>query len=170
MKTIVSSLLGGALAFALGSPAVISAAPETHARVLISYENPMDFTDFKDRQHVNERTVEGYMEEFTRVLQRLALSHLPDGHQLELTFTDIDMAGDFELQRGPDGQDVRIIKAIYPPRLSFNYVVRDADGVTVSSGSEKLSDLAFQNNLGINRENTFFFETELMRGWLRTLR
>jgi hypothetical protein len=170
MKRLLSPLLSGALAFALAGPLTASATPQDHARVLVSYENPMGFTDFKDRMFPTTTVVEGYMDEFRRVIQRLAPGFLPTGQQLEITFLDIDMAGDFEPQRGPDAQDVRIIRAIYPPRLTFTYVVRDADGVTVREGRETLTDLSFQNTMAMPRESTFLYEQELMRGWLRTLR
>lgn len=170
MNKLLSPLLCGALALALAGPLAVSADRRDHARVLVNYDDPMSFTDFKDRLFAHENAVQGYMEEFTRVIQRMALSHLPVGHQLEITFTDIDMAGDFEPQRGPDAQDVRIIRAIYPPRLKFNYVVRDADGLVINEGSESLSDLAFQNTIAMPRDSTFIYEQELMRGWLRSLR
>ena len=43
---------------------------------------------------------------------------VPEGDKLTITFTDIDLAGDFEPWRGPQWDEVRIVKAIYPPRSS----------------------------------------------------
>lgn len=137
--------------------------------VSVNYENPGDFTDMKDSFQGTTKGMEGYQEQFRRDIKQLAKGSLPDGYTLEITFTDVDMAGDFEPSRGADAFDIRLVKAIYPPRLKFNYTVRDASGSVVKEGSENLSDLSFQTNIGINRSDTFFYEKELMRDWMRDL-
>lgn len=146
------------------------AKEDKYARVTIVYQNPLEFTDFKDRYHSTERMVAGLEGEFNRYLKRTADGFLPEGQSLTITFTDIDMAGDFEPWRGPNAHDIRIIKPIYPPRIKFTYAVTDASGAVVQEGEERLSDLSFQTTLGINRNDVFFYEQELMRSWLRKLR
>lgn len=146
------------------------AKEDKYARITIVYENSLEFTDFKDSYHSNERMVAGLEEEFNRYLKRTAAGILPEGQSLTITFTDIDMAGDFEPWRGLDAHDIRIIKPIYPPRIKFTYTVTDAGGAVVQEGEERLSDLSFQITLGINRNDVFFYEQELMRSWMRKLR
>lgn len=147
-----------------------AAKDDKYSRITIVYENSLEFTDFKDRYSSTERMVAGLEEEFSRYLKRAADKVLPEGQSLTITFTDIDMAGDFEPWRGPNAHDIRIIKSIYPPRIKFNYTVTDASGAVLKEGEERLSDLSFQSTLGINRNDVFFYEQELMRSWLRKLR
>ena len=44
---------------------------------------------------------------------------LPAGQTLTVTFTDIDLAGDFEPWRGGQAMDIRIVKDVYPPRMDL---------------------------------------------------
>ena len=60
-----------------------------------------------------------------------------------MTFTDVDFAGDFEPWRGAQGDDIRIIKDIYPPDYKFTWSVTNAAGQVVKQGNEDLSDMDF---------------------------
>ena len=40
---------------------------------------------------------------------------------LQLTIDDIKLAGSFEPWRGPDAQDIRFLKDIYPPSMNLHY-------------------------------------------------
>ena len=167
-----TSLLTLTAAFAaVGSIAhAAEADAKSEQRVTVTYQDPENFTDLKDGFYGTTKGMAAYQEEFAKNVQRSANRFLPEGQTMEITFTDVDMAGEFEPWRGSQASDVRIVKSIYPPRLKFNYVVKDAAGATIKEGSERLTDLSFQNNLGINRQDTFFYEQTLMSDWLRKLR
>ena len=79
-----------------------------------------------------ERTA--YLDMIRDHLLEQAKYYVPDGHSLAVTFTDIDMAGDFEPWRGPRFDDIRIVKDIYPPRINLNFRLTDAEGNVVKEG------------------------------------
>lgn len=72
---------------------------------------------------------------------------LPPGQVLRVTVEDIKLAGDFEPWRGPDAQDIRYLKDIYPPRATLRWTLTDAHGTTIREGQSKLSDLGYLQRL-----------------------
>ena len=48
--------------------------------------------------------------------------------QLNIRVTNVDLAGDFELFRGPQADQVRIIKGLYPPHIVLEFEVVDDNG------------------------------------------
>ncbi len=168
----LTSLLTLTVAFSAAGSLMHAAetADAKDQRITVNYQDPENFTDMKDGFYGTAKGMAAYQEEFAKYVTRTADRFLPQGQTMEITFTDVDMAGDFEPWRGSQASDVRIIKSIYPPRLKFNYVVKDADGVVVKDGSERLSDLSFQNAIGLNRQDTFYYEQSLIGDWLRKLK
>ncbi|PTY08778.1 DUF3016 domain-containing protein [Opitutaceae bacterium EW11] len=166
MKTKLTLLLA-VLALAGGLRAADSDTSKAD-RVDVQFQNPEKFTDVKDTYMGTDRGRDAYLEMFKEYLQSRAPRYLADGQKLTITFTDIDMAGDFEPQRGPSAQDIRILKAIYPPRLKFNYRVTDAQGAVVKEGSETLTNLDYQNDIGtsLDRSDSLRYEKRLLDDWM----
>ena len=94
---------------------------------------------------------------------------MPEGHTLSVTFTDIDMAGDFEPWRGVRFDDVRIVKDIYPPRIVLSFRLTDADGNVVKQGKRDLRDIAFMMKITMGfRDDSVRHEKALLDDWLRS--
>ncbi len=89
------------------------------------------------------------------------------GQKLTVTFTDIDLAGDFEPWRGSEGMDIRIVKDIYPPKMDLEFKLTGADGAVLKEGKRQLRDLAFMAKLSINRNDMLRFEKALLDDWLK---
>ena len=170
MKTRLSVLFGAALSLAPLGYAANSNSTDNAARVEVLFDQPENFTDLKDSSMATEKGQQGYMDSFREYLQENAVRRLPEGQKLSITFTDIDMAGDFEPWRGPSAQDVRIVKAIYIPRLKFNYSITDAQGVVVKEGKANLADLNFQMNLAtsISNSDSLRYEKHMLDDWMRS--
>ncbi len=150
--------LNAALAFI---PALAAASLE------VSFVDPKSFRDFSVSGLTEERTQPIFERELARNLGSLVERSLGD-RTLVLEFTDIDMAGDIQPWRNRHFHDIRYVEPIYPPRLDFNYAVKDADGNVILEGSEVLRDIAFMQRIRSPRmSDSFFFETELLRDWVR---
>jgi hypothetical protein len=138
------------------------------SRIEVVFQDPEKFADVKDSQMVSERARDGYLEMIKEHLERLAPSFVPEGHKLSVTFTDIDMAGDFEPWRA-NASDVRIVRDIYPPRIDLSYTLTDASGAVVKEGKRALRDLAFQMNISpIGQNEPLRYEKRLLEDWLRS--
>ncbi len=144
-------------------------ANDNAARVEVLFNQPENFTDVKDSQMGSDRGRQGYLESFREHLQDNAARRLPEGQRLSVTFTDIDMAGEYEPWRGPNASDVRIIKDIYIPRLKFNYSIIDPQGAVVKEGRAELSEMNFQMTLSgaINNSDPLRYEKQMLDNWMR---
>jgi len=165
MKTI-SLFLAAAFAVTASVFAAPPAPKNTHVEVL--FDHPEKFADLKDSYMGSDKGRDSYLALFKEYLQERAPRHMADGQTLTITFSDIDLAGDFEPQRGPDFSDVRIVKDIYPPRMSFTYKLVDASGTVVKEGQEKLVELSFQMTASpINNQDSLRYEKAMLDNWLR---
>jgi len=137
------------------------------SRVNISFENPDDFTDFKDGLVGTERGREDHEYQLRRAITETAANRLKDGQRLSISFTDIDLAGDY-LPSAHTGHDVRVIKEIYAPRMAFRYTLTDANGAVIKEGTENFRDTAFQYRTGgLDRNEALYYDKELIRDWIR---
>jgi len=138
-------------------------------QVDITFDKPENFTDVKDSYMDSEKGRDSILAEFKTYVEEYAPKFLGPGMKLAVTFTDIDMAGDFEPWRGPSAQDVRIVKAIYIPRIKLTYRVTDAGGAVVKEGKSELTDLNFQSNINpMSNSDRLHYEKRLLNDWLRS--
>ena len=139
------------------------------ATVEIEFQNPENYSDMEDNGFYSERLFERFSENFTAFVKKEAGKYLPEGATLSMTVKDVDLAGEFEYWRGPDFNDVRIIKEIYPPRLKFDFKVTGPDDKVVKEGMAQITDLTYLWNLSnpARRYETFYYEQELIEDWLR---
>lgn len=159
------------LAAACFSAAILLGAPALTAKptVQIIFDHPENFTDVKDGFSPTDKGVQANLDIIKDYLEQHAARYLSDGQTLTITFTNIDLAGDFEPQHGPEAQDVRVIKDIYPPRLDFSYKLVDANNAVLKEGQEKLRDLGFQMRLNpINASEQFPYEKDMLNDWLHS--
>jgi hypothetical protein len=86
-----------------------------------------------------------------------------------MTFTDIDLAGEYEPWRGGQWSDVRIIKDIYSPRFVFSYKLTDAAGAVLKEDKVDLRDLTFMMRVTISRNEPLRFEKDILADWIRSV-
>jgi hypothetical protein len=166
MKTsrfIALSLLGMLSGLALGA-----AETRTIARAEVLFFEPQKFTDVRD-SYMGDPDRTTYLEQIRDHLLEQAKYYVPEGHKLAVTFTDIDMAGDFEPWRGPRWDDIRVVKDIYPPRMVLTFRLTDAEGKVVKEGKRDLRDLAFMMKITMSfRDDAVRHEKALLDDWLRS--
>lgn len=171
MKTafrFVSGAVLGALAAGILSAATPAPAPAA-GPVTVVFDHPEKYTDLKDSwsDYDNERGRDHFLPMIREYLEKTAARRLSAGQQLTVTFTDIDLAGDFEPWRGANYDDIRIVKDLYIPRLTFSFKVTDASGAVIKSGDRKLAEMGFQ--LGITtafRDDPLRYEKAMLDRWL----
>ena len=147
----------------------VGAAPtRTIARAEVNFFEPQKFTDVRDSYMGDyERTT--YLDSIRDHLLEQAKYYVPEGHSLSVTFTDIDMAGDFEPWRGPRFDDIRIVKDMYPPRVALAFRLTDAEGNVVKEGRRELRDLSFMMKITMSfRDDPVRHEKSLLDDWLRS--
>ncbi len=162
MKT---KTLGFVLACSLAAAA--SAAAGDASNVTVIFDHPENFRDVKDAFVPTEKGRDDILAEFRHFLTDRAPSYLGQGQHLEIKFTDIDLAGDFEPHVGTRFDTVRIMKEIYPPRLVFDFKLTGADGRVIKEGKRKLTDTAYlQRIIRPGSDGSLRYEEDLLTDWM----
>lgn len=137
--------------------------------VEVVYDNPDNFTDMT-RRDLPQGADQGYLRELERHIERVGQNQISEGQMLTVTIHDVDMAGDFEPQRGPDFNDIRIVKEIYPPRIDLSFRLTDSSGAVIAEGDRQLRDNAFNWRISpVDREDPLRHEKALVDNFLRDL-
>jgi hypothetical protein len=102
-------------------------------------------------------------------LIKRATTLLPAGDRLEVSITDIKLAGGYEPWHGPQLRYVRFMKDVYPPRIDLDFKLTDSNGKVVREGSRKLRDLGYLQNGAARVGNTdpLRYDKALIDSWLR---
>ena len=141
--------------------------PDT-PRVDVVFVNPEKFTDVRDSYSDTGRFRDERLGELKEHIEKYANKYIPDGQHLALRITDVKLAGDFEPQRGPSFEDVRIIRDIYPPRINLEFKLTDANGKVLKEGERKISDINFLATINpYFPDDTLRYEKKLLDDWFR---
>jgi hypothetical protein len=135
------------------------------ARTEVVFDHPENFTDVKDRDLPSDSGRDEILSRIRTFLVSRATRLLPTGDALKVTFTDIDLAGDFEPWHGPQWSDVRVVKEIYPPAFKFSWVVTDVSGRVVKQGTENIRDLNFQSRVVLDTSDSLRYEKDILGDW-----
>ena len=159
------------LSLALGSLLVgcqTTAAVNNHvtaADVTVVFQDSDNFTDV--RNSMGGPTNQAYLDILSKHLKENAPARLQAGQKLTVTFTDIDLAGEFLPSSRPGFDHVRIIKAIYIPRMKLSFQVLDVSGKVVKEGQRSLSNLNFQDEgIAFRSSDELYYDKELLSRWL----
>jgi Protein of unknown function (DUF3016) len=172
MKTprIIPTLLT-LVAGALGSNAdLLAAAEKSESRIEVVFFEREKFTDARDSHLGSDKGRDDILQQLKTHLQERAKSYLQPGESLQVTIKDVDLAGDFEPWRTGGGLgDVRIVKEIYPPRVTLAFRLVDASGEVVKQGTRDLRDLMFQRTAaGMYFDHPLRYEKSMLDDWLRS--
>jgi hypothetical protein len=136
----------------------------TAADITVEFQDPDNFRDVRDS--LGGFTDQNALAALRTWLQENAPARLAPGQKLRVTFTDIDLAGDF--LPGSNVDRVRIIRGIYIPRMELSFAVTDAAGQVVKEGKRTLTNLDFQNTARrIGSDQSFSYDKMLLEDWLR---
>ena len=172
-RHFLTSLLGlgaaGVLLAATPVTASASQADKTDKRVEVIFDHPENFTDIKGDSMDSPKGREAMLDQIRDFLETTGAGIVPAGQKLTLTFTDIDLAGEYEPWRSGQWSDVRIIKDIYPPHFVFSYKLTDAAGNALKEGKADLRDLTFMMRVTISRNEPLRFEKDILGDWIRSV-
>ncbi|MBN5021480.1 DUF3016 domain-containing protein [Stenotrophomonas maltophilia] len=174
-RSLAIALLAGALVAggASAAPRTVTDADAPRALqadgpVSVKWEDPAKFTEIRQSTNRFEAERGDWVQQLARYLQTTAAKPLQPGQTLDVTLVDIKRAGDYEPWHGPRGRDIRIMRDIYPPRISLQYTLKDASGRIVSEGDARLSDTGYLHNLGLRSESDpLRYEKRLIDDWVK---
>ena len=146
-------------------------APTQAAEVEIIWEEPKSYSDVRPTNESRKRFRERTLKELEEHITELA-SNLPESQVLSMTVTNVDLAGQvwpsqFVGFGNGAGSDVRIIKRVDIPRMTFSYSLSNADGQVILSADDiKLKDMDFmESNIRRNRTESLSYEKAMLNDW-----
>lgn len=146
----------------------IAAADDSPPPVKVDWTDPSEFAEVRQNACRNRVKPEEWLGELARHMQRRAGKVIAAGQHLDVTLTDIRRAGACEPWRGPQWDDVRVVKEIYSPRIDLRYTLTTADGKLVRSGEATLRDAAFISRATATRDDDpLRYEKRMLDDWLR---
>jgi hypothetical protein len=172
---IVPLLLGAALALgACASPgtSMLSAeAPRAlpaQGPVSVSWADPATFSEIRNSANRQASAQGTWLQDLAEYMRRQAERRLPPGDTLQLTILDVQRAGQYEPWRDIRMQDTRVVRDIYPPRMTLRFRQLDASGKVVAEGERKLVDPAFLINVPSGSDSDpLRFEKGMVDSWVR---
>lgn len=140
---------------------------EDDGPVSVSWDDPAGFTEIRYSGNRWEAEQGNWVEQLAEHMRKQVGKFLPEGQRMDIHITDIDRAGRYEPRVG-DLDRVRIVRDIYPPRLSFTFTRTGANGQVLDQGERKLSDMAYlsRTSVAYNTDN-LAFEKRLIDDWVR---
>src|ERR1700690_3510792 len=146
----LASLLGvGAAGVLLAATPLTARDDQNDKRVEVIFDHPEKFTDIKGDSMNSPKGRDVMLDQIRDILETTGAGIIPAGQKLTMTFTDIDLAGEYEPWRSGPMSDVRIIKDIYSPRFVFSYKLTDAAGAVLKEDKVDLRDLTFMMRVTI---------------------
>jgi hypothetical protein len=163
-RICVSLLLAGTVVWATAAPSQ-QPLPD---RVQVSWAPTEKLSEVKDNQ-IQRGTLkpDEWQKMISDHLRKRADATLPPGQRLEVTIDDIKLAGSYEPWRGPNAQDIRVMKDVYPPRMDLHYRLLAADGTTVRDGAGKLRDMAYLQRTLPFSDDPLRYDKRMIDDWLR---
>jgi hypothetical protein len=134
----------------------------------VVFFEPEKFTDVRDSYGSDsEGARKEILEELRTHVAKQANRLMAAGQVLRITVTDVDLAGEFEPWRAAGGNDIRIVRDLYPPRIKLAFRLTEADGTILAQGDRDLGDLNFLQRLSIQMDDPRRHEKALLDDWLR---
>jgi len=166
MKTKLLLVFACGLAAVCTGRAADAAKPSAH--VTVTYVAPENFTDVKSDTMGSDRDRDWLLNELKAQFESMARHYLAAGHSLEIQVTEVDLAGEFESWRGVEFDHIRILRDVYPPRLSLEFRLLDAQGKVLSGGKRQLRDLGYLMTIGMPSSDSLRYDKEMIREWMRS--
>jgi hypothetical protein len=131
----------------------------------VTWQAPEKYSDIRPGNDTRDAFQARVFKELEVVFTDLA-KQLPDAYQLEITVTDLDLAGDVNGMYGDRFRDIRVIKELYWPRMSLSYALKNPDNALIASGKDDIKDMNFMSRISIPSGNTnFIYEETMLRDW-----
>lgn len=134
--------------------------------VAIVWQDPAKYSDIEATVGLQSKFEKYLFSELTDELGQMANQSLAKDQQLDLLVTNVDLAGDVQPTFGGAADDVRIVTDLYPPKISFDYVLRQ-NGKVIKSGTEKLDNMSFLFGIQPITSQPFPYERDLLTKWFK---
>lgn len=135
--------------------------------IAVDWTDPAQFSDLRYSGNRWEARQGDWVVQLAKHLRKRAARDLPQGERLDVTITDIKRAGSYEPWRGARFNSTRIVRDIYPPRITLEFTRTGADGRVIAQGERNLADMAFlMSSSPVGSSDPLRYEKRLIDDWL----
>ncbi len=134
LLTITLAMLLASCSSTIVEPETVSA---TDGLATVTLINPRDFSDIDTGNF-------GIQSDFEQSVAKKLAEALADHFKetdvtIDITFTNIDLAGETRYNM----QEIRVLKDLYIPRMSFEYVIKDIAGNIMLADTVDIKDMGY---------------------------
>ncbi|WP_223669451.1 DUF3016 domain-containing protein [Kangiella shandongensis] len=165
LKFVLTSILATSM---LALAPAISASDDTKKAKGVSAIQVTwgDFNDYRDVRPAMEPKGPFHKrvrESFDKFFKEYG-GELPDGQTLAIDIRDLDLAGHVLLARV---NEIRIMKDIYFPRMTFTYKLTNSTGKVLKEGEAKIKDMnyLYHEKTWKRYSEGFYYEKRMFREW-----
>ncbi|WOH39410.1 DUF3016 domain-containing protein [Thalassotalea fonticola] len=143
LLTLILTMLLASCSSTIEKPETVSA---TDGLATVTLINPRDFSDIDTG---NSGIQSDFEQSVANKLAEALADHFKEADvTIDITFTDIDLAGETRYNM----QEIRVLKDLYIPRMSFEYVIKDAAGNVMLADKVDIKDMSYLSNSLFGRE------------------
>ena len=135
--------------------------------VSVRWEDPAQFSEIRYSHNRTEARRGNWIQQLASHLRDRAQKRLPAGQRLDVAIIDVQRAGHYEPWRGIAFADVRVIRDLYPPRMTLVFRRTGVDGQVIAEGERTLSDMGFLTGANAaGNSDPLRYEKNMIDRWL----
>ncbi|USD37119.1 MULTISPECIES: DUF3016 domain-containing protein [Ferrimonas] len=142
--------------------------PTQDGPVTVVWQSPDDYRDVRASSGRQDRYENHVFATLGKEFQKRLQPTLAEGETLTIVVTDLDLAGDVRPSFGATANDIRVVKSIYPPGISFQWTLNDRDGKAIASDTVEIRELNFENTASRMRyqSEALHYELRMIERWV----
>jgi hypothetical protein len=134
----------------------------------VTWKEPDTYTDIREGNETRDAFRQTLFSDLELLFADLA-KQFPDGYVFDVTVTDVDLAGEVNGMHSFMWRDIRVVEAIYWPRMSLSYTLKDSNQQVLTSGNENIKDIGFLTGLSRSGLTRFSYEETMLREWFKRM-
>ena len=136
--------------------------------VNVHWADPAGFSELRYSQNRHEAARGDWVVELADYMQEKIAKTVPAGDRVDVQILDITRAGEYEWMPHATTDDIRVMRDVYPPRMTLNFRHVDASGAVVAEGERKIADLAYlQTQPPFPASDPLRYDKRLIDTWVR---
>ena len=141
-------------------------ANENDDPVSIDWIKPEKFRDVDSANSNKKRYRARVIKDLESYMQQQLPKFLNTGESITLKIYDLDLAGDIRPMMGA-GNDIRVVKSIYPPMIDIEYSLVDQQGKVIKEQRKRFRDIAFNMGSPMTTSKSLGYEKAMLKKWMR---
>lgn len=136
--------------------------------VNVRWADPAAFSELRYSQNHREAARGDWVVELADYMQAKITKAVPAGDRVDVEILDITRAGEYEWIPRTTSDNIRVMRDVYPPRMTLNFRHVDASGAVVAEGERKIADLAYlQSQPPFPANDPLRYDKRLIDTWIR---